>query len=141
MPVTEENIFIAAACGDKGIAFLKGDRPMGIRYREEEKPAAKGGAAAYTATVDGKAVTVEVSADGKEYTARDFVYDALTPGDGVKVIAKYTDEEYLAGYAAITETKVGKGRIIMMGAALDNERYAKFIGSLARELGIEVEHG
>ena len=70
LEVTEENIFIAAACGDKGIAFLKGDRPMGIRYREEEKPAAKGGAAAYTATVDGKAVTVEVSADGKEYTAK-----------------------------------------------------------------------
>jgi pyruvate carboxylase subunit B len=69
LEVTEENIFIAAACGDKGIAFLKGDRPMGIRYREEEKPAAKG-AAAYTATVDGKAVTVEVSADGKEYTAK-----------------------------------------------------------------------
>ena len=70
LEVTEENIFIAAACGDKGIAFLKGDRPMGIRYREEEKPAAKGGAAAYTATVDGKNVTVEVSADGKEYTAK-----------------------------------------------------------------------
>ena len=71
LEVTEENIFIAAACGDKGIAFLKGDRPMGIRYREEEKPAAaKGGAAAYTATIDGKAVTVEVSADGKEYTAK-----------------------------------------------------------------------
>ena len=70
LEVTEENIFIAAACGDKGIAFLKGDRPMGIRYREEEKPAAKGGASAYTATVDGKAVTVEVSADGKEYTAK-----------------------------------------------------------------------
>ncbi|MBO5688744.1 MAG: biotin/lipoyl-binding protein, partial [Lentisphaeria bacterium] len=71
LEVTEENIFIAAACGDKGIAFLKGDRPMGIRYREEAKPAAaKGGAGAYTATIDGKAVTVEVSADGKEYTAK-----------------------------------------------------------------------
>ncbi len=71
LEVTEENIFIAAACGDKGIAFLKGDRPMGIRYRDEEKPAAKAGASnAYTATVDGKAVTVEVSADGKEYTAK-----------------------------------------------------------------------
>ena len=28
LPVTDENIFIVAACGDKGLNFLKGDRPM-----------------------------------------------------------------------------------------------------------------
>jgi len=70
LEVTEENIFIAATCADKGIAFLKGERPMGIRYREADKPKSAGKGGAYTATVDGKAVTVEVSADGKEYTAK-----------------------------------------------------------------------
>ncbi len=34
LPVTDENIFIVATCDDKGIAFLKGDRPDGIRYLE-----------------------------------------------------------------------------------------------------------
>ena len=71
LPVTEENIFIAAACGDKGINYLKGDRPNGVRYKEEA-PAAKAGkdAGVYTATVEGKAVVVEMAADGKSYTAK-----------------------------------------------------------------------
>ena len=37
LPVTDENIFIIAACGDKGLAYLKGDRPLGIRYNEERR--------------------------------------------------------------------------------------------------------
>ena len=68
--VTEENIFIAAACGEKGINFLKGDKPFGIRYKEEEKPAAKDGAKAYTANVDGVNVAVELNAAGDAYTAK-----------------------------------------------------------------------
>ncbi len=71
LPVTEENIFIAAACGEKGINFLKGDRPMGIRYKEAAAPAkaAKASGNVFTATVDGKAVTVEMNAAGDAYTA------------------------------------------------------------------------
>jgi pyruvate carboxylase subunit B len=65
---TEENIFIVAACGDKGLNYLKGDRPNGIRYKEAAKPKSAG-ASAYTATVDGKQIVVEVGTDGKEYTA------------------------------------------------------------------------
>ena len=38
LPVTEENIFIVAACGDKGLNYLKGERPNGIRYKEAAKP-------------------------------------------------------------------------------------------------------
>lgn len=70
LPVTDENIFIVAACGDKGLNFLKSDRPMGIRYKEAapaKKADAKGGA--YTATIDGKAVAVQLNAAGDAYTA------------------------------------------------------------------------
>ncbi|MBS1368816.1 MAG: biotin attachment protein [Lentisphaeria bacterium] len=70
LPVTEENVFIVAACGDKGLKYLQGDKPMGIRYKEAAKPkaaAAKGGA--YTANVDGKNVAVELNASGDAYTA------------------------------------------------------------------------
>ncbi|TLU57982.1 MAG: biotin attachment protein [Chlorobium sp.] len=35
LPLTEENIFIAATCGAKGIAFLKGDCSTGIRYKAD----------------------------------------------------------------------------------------------------------
>ena len=64
--VTDENIFIAAACGEKGIAFLKGDKPMGIRYKADvEKSAAKDDVpAAYTVTVDGKTFNVQVKEGG-----------------------------------------------------------------------------
>ncbi|MBO5822666.1 MAG: biotin/lipoyl-binding protein, partial [Lentisphaeria bacterium] len=68
LEVTDENIFIAAACGEKGINFLQGDKPMGIRYKEEAKPAAKGGA--YTADIDGAKVAVEVNAANGTYTAK-----------------------------------------------------------------------
>ena len=69
LPTTEENIFIVAACGDKGLNYLKGERPNGIRYKEAAKPKSASGPAAYTATVDGKQVVVEVGANGQEYTA------------------------------------------------------------------------
>ena len=35
LPLTEENIFIAATCGAKGIAFLQGDCSTGIRYKAD----------------------------------------------------------------------------------------------------------
>jgi len=35
LPQTDENIFIAATCGAKGIAFLQGDCSTGIRYKAD----------------------------------------------------------------------------------------------------------
>ena len=35
IPQTDENIFIAATCGAKGIAFLQGDCTTGIRYKAD----------------------------------------------------------------------------------------------------------
>ncbi len=37
LPLTDENIFIAATCGDKGVTFLKGDAKVNVYYKEEEK--------------------------------------------------------------------------------------------------------
>ena len=70
LPVTEENIFIVAACGEKGLNFLKGDRPMGIRYKEAAAPKSTGkSSGAYTATGNGKNVAVQLNASGDAYTA------------------------------------------------------------------------
>ena len=73
---------------------------------------------------------------GREYTARDFVYDALTPGDGVRMIARYTDEEYLRDYAAITESTYGKGKIVMLGFVPTEETIVKIISRYCAEAGI-----
>ncbi len=80
-----------------------------------------------------------IMANGEEATpVANLCFDAIIPGEGVKALASYPDSyEYLGGYAAITETKVGKGRIILMGAQLSVADYRKFIKSIALECGIE----
>lgn len=61
LPVTDENIFIAAACGQKGIAFLKGEAKLNIRKNEAK---AEGKGSDFTVTVDGAKYSVAL-AEGK----------------------------------------------------------------------------
>ncbi len=78
LPTTEENIFIVASCGDKGIAFLKGEMKVnGVRKisHEPEDDSASGGDSVgnvFEVTVDGRSHTVtfdgdRASLDGKTY--------------------------------------------------------------------------
>ena len=69
LPQTDENIFIAAACGDKGIAYLKGEGKIGVRYKE--KPRATSGD--FDVVVDGKNYKASLNGDtvvvnGKAFT-------------------------------------------------------------------------
>jgi pyruvate carboxylase subunit B len=72
LEITDENTFITATCGDKGIEFLKGNKPLGIRYKADVEAAAAPAApkaaasndASYTVTVDGKAFNVHVAPGG-----------------------------------------------------------------------------
>ena len=57
---SEENIFIAAACDKKGIAFLKGEGPLMVRKGEKECNGAEM-AGNYTVVVDGKKYSVQVA--------------------------------------------------------------------------------
>ncbi len=41
LPVTDENIFIAATCKEKGIQYLKGEAKVSVYYKEEAKEAEK----------------------------------------------------------------------------------------------------
>lgn len=68
--ITEENIFIAAACQDKGIAFLKGEGELNVRKisnmkKEEEESKSQGsrsmGSGNYTVVVDGQKFSVQVA--------------------------------------------------------------------------------
>ena len=68
LETTDENIFIAAACDEKGIAFLKGDSPLNVRKKsleDEEKTEEKGNTKMangnYTVVVDGKKFNVQVA--------------------------------------------------------------------------------
>jgi len=65
---TDENLFIAATCKEKGILFLKGEARSNVRKVDHSKPAEKEGAAAgasaYTVKVNDKPYNVKLE-DGK----------------------------------------------------------------------------
>jgi pyruvate carboxylase subunit B len=69
---TEENIFIAAACDEKGITFLKGDGPLNVRKIDEvcdndkecnlgENKTMSNASGNYTVVVDGQKFNVSVA--------------------------------------------------------------------------------
>jgi pyruvate carboxylase subunit B len=74
LPETEENIFIVAACGDKGLAYLKGEGEVGVRKVDKTAPQAAPaeGPACYTATIGGQQFQLSIDRDsvtvnGKTY--------------------------------------------------------------------------
>ena len=106
LPLTEENIFIAAACQEKGILFLEGKASLGIRKNvPEAKPAAQAGAKpdGYTVTVNGKHFAVQLKGgkavvNGKEY--------AVSVADGLSVPQAAAAPVSLLESAAGAETEV-----------------------------------
>ena len=88
-PVTDENTFIVAACGAKGISFLKGEMKTNVRKIEKEAPAAApapatGGGTApdkLNVTVGGKTYKVEFDGDKAKVDGQS--YDvSISEGDG-----------------------------------------------------------
>ncbi len=67
LEATEENIFIAAACDKKGIAFLKGESPLMVRKKDQEENRKEEGGSmsnatgVYTVVVNGEKFKVEVA--------------------------------------------------------------------------------
>jgi pyruvate carboxylase subunit B len=61
LETSEENIFIAAACDQKGIAFLKGESPLMVRKGKENDCGEGNMAGNYTVVVDGKQYSVQVA--------------------------------------------------------------------------------
>lgn len=78
LEVTDENIFIVAACGDKGLAFLKGEGELGVRKLDAEAtptaaptaiPAAKAKVAAPAPALPEGPVQYDITVDGKTHSA------------------------------------------------------------------------
>jgi pyruvate carboxylase subunit B len=73
LPTTDENIFIIAACQDKGLAFLKGEGEVGVRKVEKQvEQTTADGPASYNVTVDGK--QFQLSIDGDRATVNGKTY-------------------------------------------------------------------
>jgi len=61
LETTDENIFIAGACDQKGIAFLKGEGPLMVRKGKNNNSGEAEMAGNYTVVVDGKQYSVQVA--------------------------------------------------------------------------------
>jgi len=130
LPVTDENIFIAASCKEKGILFLKdpSKAPMGCRFAEAGNVergtgnAVKGGPV--TVTINGKAYGVEIKGDGKavvngkpvDFKAESGLKSAApisaAPAGGTEVKAPVPGT--VLRVTAATGTKVSKGDEILV---------------------------
>ncbi|QEN04478.1 biotin attachment protein [Thiospirochaeta perfilievii] len=72
LPITDENIFIAAACREKGILFLEGKATTNIRKIDKSSSTADANGE-YTVSVNGKKYAIEMKSgkavvNGKEYS-------------------------------------------------------------------------
>ena len=120
LEVTDENIFIVAACGDKGIAFLKGEAELGVRKVDAEVvptpspapiPAAAAPAAAvaadtpanYSVTIDGKTHNALVDGDHVQIGDRTFV---IGEGHATEGAAPAPEAAPVAGAAPPTSAGV-----------------------------------
>lgn len=80
LPITDENVFICASCGDKGIAFLQGKGKIGVRYKEKPTPP-QPVSDTYDVLIDGESFHVVLN--GTEATVNGVTYqiaaDTQTP--------------------------------------------------------------
>ena len=77
-------------------------------------------------------------ANGEVIETAAVTYDALRAEGDARVLGTYEagGNEYLTGHAAITETQVGAGRIILLGAQPSDEAYEKLLTAIAAECGV-----
>ena len=83
---TDENIFIAASCDKKGIAYLKGESPLMVRKKgldssleEKGSSMANKGPEVYTVVVDGKKYSVQIAKGGEAIEAITPVNESSAP--------------------------------------------------------------
>ena len=161
LPVTDENIFISATCGAKGIAFLKGGAPLGIRYKKDveaeaaekrapktaakpDAPVSKSSSGNYTVTVDGRSYNVMVAeGTGAVQAVTPVAAPAASastesPGEGVPV------EAAMPGSVVAIEVEVGdsvsEGDDVLIIEAMKMESPVKAPKS-GKVISIEVSPG
>ncbi len=75
LPITDENIFIAAACGDKGILFLQGQAATSVRKSAPAKASATPEASNLEVTLDGKKYAVQLSGSNVTVNGKAYAFE------------------------------------------------------------------
>lgn len=85
LPITDENIFIAGACKEKGIQFLQGKGTIGVRKQKPREAGTPGGEeGGYTVKVNGKTYAVELHGDKAVVNGQEYAIDVK---DGIEKVA------------------------------------------------------
>jgi len=86
---SEENVFIAAACQEKGITFLKGEAEVNVRKISDQTESTSGdnmGSGNYTVVVDGQKFSVQVAEGDAD------IQVTAVNGEATKVVTPGTSE-------------------------------------------------
>lgn len=155
LPVNDENIFIvgalATAGGNKGLDFLKGDKPINVRKVTSEstdanKPAAKASAPAivnagpseYTVTVEGKPYQVTVQESSGQVTSLKPAVKPAAAHDIIEVRAKLQGIVYAILVDEGDRVSKGDTLIILEAMKMETPVVAPVDGTV---LTIEMEKG
>ena len=140
LEISGENIFIAAACQEKGIAFLKGDGELNVRKISEMKKDCEEssmGNGNYTVVVDGQKFSVQVAQGDVDIqvvapvataTPTQAVAPVATSGSGTEVGATVNGNVWKI--LVSVGDKVEKGHVIAILEAM------KSAGSISAELKV-----
>ena len=106
LELTDENVFIAAACGAKGIAFLQGKGKLGVRYKEKNKPSAVVSTSHYQVKIDGENFDVEIKGDKAIVNGEELlISDLAAVTDKKEDVSK---KEIRSSAESVAETVVAK---------------------------------
>ncbi|MCD8377718.1 MAG: hypothetical protein LUB59_02895 [Candidatus Gastranaerophilales bacterium] len=121
LEVNDENIFISAACKDKGIMFLQGHGVIGVRKNETQKETSvvSGGGDEYTVNVNGKNYAVKLDGDSKA-VVNGKTYDiSVKEGIETKSASTGSGEEVKAGVAGnVLRLETNEGDTVNEGDVL-----------------------
>lgn len=90
LETSEENIFIAAACDEKGIAFLKGDSPLNVRKNDSETQGENkmsNASGNYTVVVDGQKFNVTVAEGNADIQVTPAASNDSAPASSAPVVS------------------------------------------------------
>ena len=119
LPVTDENIFIVAACGDKGLAFLRGEGKVAVRYAQSQE-APRG---PINVVLDGTSYEVKVEAGQVVVNGKTLAYQ-VSEGQGSASATSATTptasaQDLTAPMAGtVTKVLVKEGEKVAAGQAL-----------------------
>ena len=129
LPITDENVFIAAACKEKGILYLTGKAHVnGVRKISEEKEkkaeAKKNTTGEYTVTVNGVSYGVKLEKDSAVVNGTKY---PLSIEDGIKASAqtKTVKKVVKSASAGSTEVKAPMPGLVLRFAVKEGDEVKK----------------